>query len=579
MAVVQISRIQHRRGRKNQGTGLPQLASGELGWAIDTQELYIGNGAASEGAPQVGNTKILTEADDLLTTAGDYAYRRGEIQTGEAISAPVERTLQEKLDDIVSIKDFGVESGPDDQTVKIQRAIDQLFLNPASKGLAKSRIKLFFPAGEYVIGGDGLRIPPYATLVGDGIDKTTITSNASNPPAHIFRTVNETSVPGSYADPSTTDSTNMARNIKISGMSLEHTSYGGAILLENCKDSLFEDIKIRGDWSNGLAVNSFGLPTSNWIGIYLSNGSVATATTDNNIFNNIQMQELSCAVWSDYDINYNKFVNGKVNTCGYGFVLGGDTLGVLPIGKQLGAKHTLVKDYVFDAVDKEGIYIRNGNFNRSESNTFLNVGRDNSASVVVTPVINFFRNDLANQLADADYRDADDNSSVNDYFQRTQELTVDPLYFSQDYLPEVKGSKRVTLSFPARRSIGPVLATGSDVSTDGETIIRLPADADRGTIELEYFYKADTDPGPVYQNGTIKILYNKLFGGTDAVSFNEDYIFTGNPSKAGLLVFGIRGSSFQGSNANEIHLNVFNTIIDALSPVDDELEFTIKYIA
>ena len=43
MAVVQISRIQHRRGRKNQGTGLPQLASGEIGWAIDTQELYIGN--------------------------------------------------------------------------------------------------------------------------------------------------------------------------------------------------------------------------------------------------------------------------------------------------------------------------------------------------------------------------------------------------------------------------------------------------------------------------------------------------------------------------------------------------------
>ena len=128
MAVVQISKIQIRRGRKNSGTGLPQLSSGELGWAVDTQELYIGNGAASEGAPQVGNTKILTEADDLLTTAGDYAYRRGEIQTGEAISAPVERTLQEKLDDIVSIKDFGVESGPDDQTVKIQRAIDQLFL-------------------------------------------------------------------------------------------------------------------------------------------------------------------------------------------------------------------------------------------------------------------------------------------------------------------------------------------------------------------------------------------------------------------------------------------------------------------
>ena len=58
MAVVQISRIQIRRGRKNSGSGLPQLASGELGWAIDSRELYIGNGAVSEGAPAVGNTKV-----------------------------------------------------------------------------------------------------------------------------------------------------------------------------------------------------------------------------------------------------------------------------------------------------------------------------------------------------------------------------------------------------------------------------------------------------------------------------------------------------------------------------------------
>ena len=47
MAVVQISRIQIRRGRKNTGSGIPQLASGELGWAVDSQELYIGNGAVS----------------------------------------------------------------------------------------------------------------------------------------------------------------------------------------------------------------------------------------------------------------------------------------------------------------------------------------------------------------------------------------------------------------------------------------------------------------------------------------------------------------------------------------------------
>lgn len=76
MAVVSLSKIQIRRGRKLGGTGLPQLASGELAWAIDTRELYIGNGAVAEGAPAVGNTKILTE-HDILTGINDqltYVY-------------------------------------------------------------------------------------------------------------------------------------------------------------------------------------------------------------------------------------------------------------------------------------------------------------------------------------------------------------------------------------------------------------------------------------------------------------------------------------------------------------------------
>lgn len=51
MPVHQTSKIQIRRGLKE---NLPQLASGELGWAIDTQELYIGTGQVSEGAPYEG---------------------------------------------------------------------------------------------------------------------------------------------------------------------------------------------------------------------------------------------------------------------------------------------------------------------------------------------------------------------------------------------------------------------------------------------------------------------------------------------------------------------------------------------
>ncbi len=64
MAITQISRIQHRRGLRE---SLPQLAAGELGWAVDTQELFIGNGTVSDGAPETGNTKIITEDDNILS--------------------------------------------------------------------------------------------------------------------------------------------------------------------------------------------------------------------------------------------------------------------------------------------------------------------------------------------------------------------------------------------------------------------------------------------------------------------------------------------------------------------------------
>jgi hypothetical protein len=74
MAVVQISKIQVRRGQKNSGIGVPQLSSAEFAWAVDSQELFIGNGSVAEGAPAVGNTKILTEHDNILELASSYRF-------------------------------------------------------------------------------------------------------------------------------------------------------------------------------------------------------------------------------------------------------------------------------------------------------------------------------------------------------------------------------------------------------------------------------------------------------------------------------------------------------------------------
>jgi hypothetical protein len=189
MAVVQISKIQIRRGQKNSGTGLPQLASGELAWAVDTQELYIGNGSVSEGSPGVGNTKVITQKDlaseNNLFGLVQYVYKTDEELTVRN-NAPVTRTLQERLDDQVITTDFGtlgvynsVTEVGDDDTDALQFAINQLFLNAANKASGevpasvKSRVILSIPPGTFKI-SNTIYIPSYTTLIGAGLDKTKI---------------------------------------------------------------------------------------------------------------------------------------------------------------------------------------------------------------------------------------------------------------------------------------------------------------------------------------------------------------------------------------------------------------------
>jgi hypothetical protein len=200
MAVVQISRIQVRRGRRLTGTDFPQLASGEIGWAVDTQDLYIGNGSVAEGSPAVGNTKILTQKD--LTSAGNllqqlsYVYKVNDsaISTGATTASPVSRLLQDRLDDVpVSGASFGViGNNVIDDTVAIQRAVNQLFLNTSNKASletsagARARVYINLAPGMYKTSGT-IFIPSYASIRGAGRNKTfikytpaTITGNTTN---------------------------------------------------------------------------------------------------------------------------------------------------------------------------------------------------------------------------------------------------------------------------------------------------------------------------------------------------------------------------------------------------------------
>jgi hypothetical protein len=94
VAVIQISRIQHRRGLE---ADLPNLASAELGYSVDTRKLYIGNGTIEEGAPSLGRTEILTQYSILDFTsainANIAALQQGLTLTNSNLVAVSNRVL------------------------------------------------------------------------------------------------------------------------------------------------------------------------------------------------------------------------------------------------------------------------------------------------------------------------------------------------------------------------------------------------------------------------------------------------------------------------------------------------------
>ena len=181
MAVTQISRIQHRRGLEQD---LPQLASAEFGWSLDTRKLYIGNGTLDEGAPSLGVTEILTQYSDLTALLGTYTFVGNvngyTVQTGSSLLNPSVRSFQQKFDDFVNVRDFGARgNGIDDDYASLNRAITEIYKTSFNETDTRTRRTIYLPGGTYVT-SQTLRIPPYARLVGDGIESTIIKSKFGN---------------------------------------------------------------------------------------------------------------------------------------------------------------------------------------------------------------------------------------------------------------------------------------------------------------------------------------------------------------------------------------------------------------
>ena len=520
MAIVQISRIQNRRGRELTETGIPQLASGEFGWAVDTQKLYIGNGSTAEGSPAVGNTNVLTEHTDILALANQYVYKENSNLWIQAPAQP-SSNIASKLDQVTTVFDFGVVGdGIVDDTIAFQNAIDSLYLQALDE---TDRVALRVPAGLYKINGT-LYIPPFVTLIGDGVGKTIITTQPASEATSqdvLFKTVNGDSDRGSYTGVASTvpvdaiDAT-QARHIYISDMTVRQLRVNAAFELEECARSVFRNLKIEGIWVKGGGdAATYG--EANYRAFLLTDPAT-DAPSKENLFENIQVTGFYDGVYNDHENDKNIFRNMNFRICYRGI-----TFGSTPRTAQhpTGPSLNTIENCSFDFIHDQGIWIGNGEYNVSRNNKFYNVGKNIGTGITPSkPVIEFTNNYT--------------NLSINDYFARTAELAEYDNAPMATFLPNVIGRVDVTEDFRNSISIGYTL---SIVDNDGviisisetKDIIKLPL-IDNETIYVDYLYIGfdDTIGSEKYfrKEGTITIQLHTNDG--NDLSVSDDAMIQGD---------------------------------------------------
>jgi len=456
MPIVQISRIQHRRGKR---TDLPQLAAGELGWVIDEQRLFIGNGTIADGAPAVGNTEIVTAGASSFTTALNYVYKGylGDgtpIQTGT--SGDYTRTLQQRLDDFASVKQFDVKGdGSTDDTAGIQRALDEMY-SDTDQDDARSRRALYFPAGTYNI-TSALTIPPYAHLVGEGPDKTIISNSGANVVA--VTEDDDGNIFGSIGTAGATTPT----QIQITNITFKNTTANGGVSIDNATKIYFNNCKFQGTYAAGGA------------DVSASKGVTVRSTTAlpcaNIVFNQCQFTSFSRLVDLSYDATNIRFTDCDFSTAYYGAMLG-ETMDGSTNGLTIGPRDIQFSGNSWSNIGQQAIYVK-------QSSSTTGTGTRNVISYgnwyASTVANNFEGIGSLNEVPVIQY-DNDECSSVMDFFERS-DLRRSDGSSHMNPAPELQG---IGIQDKAIKS-----QTLADNTSSATTINEYPALAGKG-LRIKY---------------------------------------------------------------------------------------------
>jgi hypothetical protein len=465
MAVVQISKIQIRRGKKNSTTGVPQLSSGELAWAVDSQQLYIGSGSVAEGSPAVGNVEVLTEQTNILALLGSYKYASNDA----GFPWSVARSFQSKLDDTVSVKDFGAYGdGVHDDTAAFQTALEKLFLNTTTSYYKK----LLVPTGRYLIAGN-LYIPTNTILVGENPRGSVLVLGTSG----TSRTVHFENINKDRVGDVTWQSGTMPVNVLISDLVFD-TTYG-TVDITGLNSSTFNNVTFQGGFNNlGDAITT---PA-----VIFNNAALGTRTNYIN-FTACKFNHVDIGVKVTQADNFETVV--KFTNCEFSF----SGRGIWCAGVVNQKNVWTFNECRFNEIAREAIWFDNGTGTKINQCSFIRCGNGNNGDAIpYTPVVRFDQNS--------------DNVVSDCSFSRTQAL-MDVLTASTACVPEVKNA-RASLSNRLHATIYNPLGFLTVFSSDLKK------------IEIEYTLVLTAGT----RTGNLSIDVDKA---NSVTVINDDYSYTG----------------------------------------------------
>ena len=567
MAILQISRITQRKGLAQD---LPEpLAGAELGWAIDTRQLFIGNGELTEGAPVVGNTEILTEFSDLLQYTTLYTYKGAaagyNVQTGATSGSPVSQSLQSRLDSYAVVTDFGATGdGVTDDTDAINRALFQLYCRQTNTQIRRS---LFFPAGTYLI-TNTILIPPFAQLYGEGPNSSIIKFSVENwsnaipyatgvlvyyvPGNTYYRSV--AAVPAgtvitntSYWDPvlsglpeyvvRTADSLQQVdtdimsngaqfapQSIEVSNMCFQTLNADSdsvqshnILLVEDAEQVAFTNVTFQGPFNTATDINTVSDARISCVRF----ASTVTYPCTQIYFDNCRFSGTTYGFDADVVIQGATISNSYFDAMYRGIILDTSPTGVRMVHNT------------FDNIYTQGIQIVGATFNVSAYNIFYDVG-NNYTVTATTPVISI---------------DTDNNVSMGDMFERnTAQSATYPrvLLGSTGSIAFGMNTSKIgyVISGVANTTVANQMNLGQYVRTTGvvSTLANAAATSTLFTVDssatgirafcVDYTIKR----GTTYRTGTMTIVSGTTFNFTDDYSDNASTGFVLSAAEAASVV-------------------------------------------